>query len=281
MIENFKPEGFVAAHFLCPSVEATDLLFYFADNKILLVDGKRLPQGQDWQSLALPDNTELYCFGHFKEQRCLLVSPPPAPNMQNLGLEARALKLSHELLGEELFRLAGLAAELYHWRSTHLYCGHCGSPSEDKDDERAKICPRCHYTSYPKLHPCIIVVVMRGPELLLARSPAFPVAVYSALAGFIEPGETVEDAVAREVKEEVGIQIKNLRYLRSQPWPFPNSLMLGFLADYESGTIEIDKKEIEDAQWFKADSLPTLGSHLSISRFLIEEALQICQKSEA
>lgn len=135
------------------------------------------------------------------------------------------------------------------------------------------LCPNCDFIAYPQLYPCIIVLVTRGRQLLLAHSPHFLQAVYSTLAGFIEPGESAEDAVKREVKEEVNLNIKNIRYIYSQPWPFPNSLMLGFLAEYEGGEIQIDHQEIEDAQWFEPENLPKLPLALSISRFLIETHL--------
>ena len=134
-----------------------------------------------------------------------------------------------------------------------------------------KVCPKCDLHSYPRLSPSIIVLVEKGDEILLARSPHFPPGLYSTLAGFVEPGETAEEAVSREVFEEVGIQVKNIRYQLSQPWPFPHSLMLGFNAEYMAGEIKIDGVEIEDAHWYNINNLPKLPIYASIARWLINQ----------
>ncbi len=220
--------------------------------------------------MIVKENPELYCFGDFNGTRCLLASGLPEKATASESLHWRNIRACHDTLSEPLFRIAGLARQLQYWRSMHLHCGHCGAKTVDKTEERAKVCPQCQTISYPQLYPCIIVLVTRGPELLLARSPHFAPGVYSTLAGFIEPGESAENAVFREVQEEVGVAVHNIRYQLSQPWPFPNSLMLGFLAEYESGDIAIDRLEIEDAQWFNRDRLPPLPTALSISRRLIE-----------
>jgi len=139
--------------------------------------------------------------------------------------------------------------------------------------ERAKECPQCGLLHFPRLAPAIIVLVERGHKLLLARSRHFPPGLYSVIAGFVEPGETLEEAVVREVREEVGVAIKDIRYFDSQPWPFPHSLMIGFTAAYAGGKISLDDMEIEDAGWFTADNLPTLPGKISISRRLIDRFL--------
>ena len=136
--------------------------------------------------------------------------------------------------------------------------------------ERAMHCPRCELQHYPRLSPSMIVLVTRGDEVLLARSPRFVAGVYSTLAGFVEAGESVEQCVLREVREEVGVEVGNLRYLGSQGWPFPHSLMLGFHAEYVSGDIVMQADEIEDAQWFSVHDLPPLPAARSIARYLID-----------
>jgi NAD+ diphosphatase len=136
--------------------------------------------------------------------------------------------------------------------------------------ERAKECPQCGLLAFPRLSPAIIVLVQRRHELLLARPYHFPPGLYSVIAGFVEPGETLEEAVVREVREEVNLAIKDIRYFGSQPWPFPHSLMIGFTATHAGGEISIDDAEIEDAGWFKADALPTLPGKISIARKLID-----------
>ena len=175
--------------------------------------------------------------------------------------------------GPEAFALAGRATQLLDWQATHRYCGRCATPTERQPGEAAMRCPACGLLAYPRIAPAVMVLVRDGERLLLARSPHFKPGVYSALAGFVEPGETLEQCAAREVREEVGLEIANLRYFDSQPWPFPHSLMVAFFADYAGGEIVPDPSEIEAADWFTADALPLLPDPVSISRRLIDAAL--------
>jgi NAD+ diphosphatase len=188
--------------------------------------------------------------------------------------EAIPLRAIFQTGGAEVFALAGRATQLLDWQKNHRYCGHCGSATLIKSGELAMECTRCGLLAYPRISPAVMVLVRDGDKLLLARSPHFKPGVFSALAGFVEPGETLEECAIREVREEVGIEIANLRYFHSQPWPFPNSLMIAFFADYAGGTITPDPKEIEAAEWFALDSLPTLPDPISISRRLIDAALR-------
>ncbi len=176
--------------------------------------------------------------------------------------------------GAEAFALAGRATQMIDWQKNHQFCGHCGTPTVMKTTEFAMECPSCRLTAYPRISPAVMVLVERGNDLLLARSPHFKPGVFSALAGFVEPGETLEQCAVREVREEVGIEITNLRYFKSQPWPFPNSLMIAYFADYAGGTITPDPTEIEAADWFSRDALPLLPDPVSIARQLIEAALR-------
>lgn len=189
------------------------------------------------------------------------------------GAEPISLRAIFTLAGPEVFSLAGRAAQLLDWQANHRYCGRCGTPTVIKQDEPAMQCPACGLLAYPRLSPAVMVLVRDGEKLLLARSPHFKPGVYSALAGFVEPGETLEECAVREVREEVGIEIANLRYFASQPWPFPNSLMIAFFADYAGGTIIPEPGEIEDAGWFQPGELPLLPDPVSIARRLIEAAL--------
>ncbi len=173
-------------------------------------------------------------------------------------------------LDEELFWLAARAVQIVAWDRDHQICGRCGTPTEDHPKERSKQCPECGLTHYPRLSPAVIVLVERGDQILLARSPYLPAEMFSTLAGFVEPGETLEQTVAREIEEEVSIRVKNVRYFGSQPWPFPNSLMIGFRADYAGGEIVIDEDEIESADWFTVDTLPKIPPRISIARALID-----------
>jgi NAD+ diphosphatase len=176
----------------------------------------------------------------------------------------------HGRVDEARWTLAGRAVQLVEWARTHRYCGRCGTATEVMDRERARRCPACGLLAFPRLAPAVITLIHRGDEVLLARGRAFPIPMYSCLAGFVEPGEDLEQAVRREVGEEVGVTLGQLRYFASQPWPFPHSLMIGFTAEWASGDIVIDEDEIVDAQWYTADAMPTIPPGLSIARTLID-----------
>jgi len=177
-------------------------------------------------------------------------------------------------LPEQLFWIAGRAFQIMDWDRNHQFCGRCGTPTSDKPEERAKVCPRCGLMAYPRISPAVIVAITRGNEILLARSQRFPAAMYSVIAGFVEPGESLEQCVHREIDEEVGVSVKNLRYFGSQTWPFPNSLMVAFTAKYADGQICIDPSEIVDARWFTAETLPRIPDKVSIARRLIDWFVQ-------
>jgi NAD+ diphosphatase len=178
----------------------------------------------------------------------------------------------YELLGrveDPVFALAGRAAQLLAWERDHRYCGRCGEPMSFEERERAMRCGQCDTLLYPRIAPCIIVLICRGEHLLLARNARFPRPFYSTLAGFIEAGENAEQCVHREVREEVGVEVENLRYFGSQAWPFPNQLMLGYFADYAAGEICCEPGEIADAGWFHVSELPLVPPETSISGQLI------------
>lgn len=167
------------------------------------------------------------------------------------------------------FMLAGVASQLLNWGRVNRYCGCCGKRNYKKPDERAMVCPFCGNIVYPRISPATITAIIKGDELLLAHNKNFNNDMYSLIAGFVETGETAEQCVKREIKEEVGINVKNIRYLGSQPWPFPDSLMLGFAAEYESGDISVDNNEITNAGWFRADDMPSVPSTVSIAGKII------------
>lgn len=185
------------------------------------------------------------------------------------------LRQLYTRIPDELLTLAGRALQIVDWDRTHQFCSRCGSTVEDGETEHVKRCASCELTMYPRLAPAIIVRVQRktkrGAQILLARGPHYPPGWFSVLAGFVEPGETLEACVAREVYEEVGIRITNIKYFGSQPWPFPHSLMIGFTADYESGALKLQADEIEEARWFYKDELPKIPPRMSISRHLIDD----------
>lgn len=185
-------------------------------------------------------------------------------------MELITLRSLYGQMDEDLFDIAGRAFQIMEWDRTHQYCGACATPMMQAPQERAKRCPNCGLVNYPRLSPAVIVLISRGDEILLARAPRFPEGMYSILAGFVEPGESLEEATVREVREEAGIEIRNLRYFGSQPWPYPNSLMIGFTAEYAGGEIVLDPTELVDAGWFHKRNLPLVPARLSIARKLID-----------
>jgi NAD+ diphosphatase len=199
------------------------------------------------------------------------VEPPESGEDDGSFMPLRAL---YGRLDETEWTIAGRAVQLVEWDRTHRFCGRCGDATAPVANERARRCPRCGLSAFPRLAPAIIVLIERdgddGPEALLARGRQFPIPMYSCLAGFVEPGETLEEAVHREVREEVGVTLADVRYIASQPWPFPHSLMLGFNARWSEGDIVIDENEIADANWYRADDLPMIPPGMSIARRLID-----------
>lgn len=245
--------------------------FAFRGNQLLLhleTSSVRLPRLRDLDELKISVQGQHY-LGQLNGQPCYAVelaedTIPPQ------GMAFQGLRQVYERLDEDLFGVAGRAVQIVEWDRTHRFCGRCGLALQPREKERTKECPHCGLLHFPRLAPAVIVLVERGHELLMARSRHFAPGVYSVIAGFVEPGETLEQAVEREVLEEVGIRIKDIRYFGSQPWPFPHSLMIGFTATYASGAISINDEEIEDANWFTADNLPGRPGKISIARRLIE-----------
>ncbi|MEN9847820.1 MAG: hypothetical protein RL368_560 [Pseudomonadota bacterium] len=209
-------------------------------------------------------------FGTWRGQPCYLVELVKDSVLPD-GLETKGLRALTYSLSEEIFVLTGRAAQLLFWEKTHQFCSRCGAPVKLHPQERAKHCSVCQMIFYPKITPAMIVLVQRGDQILLSRSPHFAQGLYSVQAGFVEAGESVEETVVREIREEVGLEIKNVRYFGSQAWPFPSSLMLGFTAEYAWGELRPHPKEIEDARWCNIHELPALlPSKLSIASRLIK-----------
>lgn len=194
----------------------------------------------------------------------------PANVQPPQGMKLVDLRQLYGLLDDDYFWIAGRAVQIVDWDRTHQFCSACATPLATRPHERAKTCPACGHTSYPRLSPAIIVAVTRGNEILLARAHHHPPGRFSVLAGFVEPGETLEECLRREVKEEVGIDVKNVRYFGSQPWPFPNSLMIAFTCQYAGGDLILEDHEIAEAGWFTAANLPRIPPSISISRALID-----------
>jgi NAD+ diphosphatase len=221
----------------------------------------------------LKGETHLHCYT--SELRADDDKEPALPD----GMALMNLRRLYGRLDESMLWLAGRAVQLVDWDRTHQFCGCCGTPTHTAAHERVKQCPNCGHTSYPRLSPAVIVQLTRqgenGRQILLARSKRYKLPMYSVLAGFVEPGETLEMCVRREIREEVGIEVKNIRYFGSQPWPFPNSLMVAFTAEYAGGEIVLEEEELVDAQWFRADDLPPYPPPMSIAHHLIENFKQV------
>ncbi len=180
------------------------------------------------------------------------------------------LRMLYETLDEDIYLLAGRAIQVINWDKNHHFCGTCGAETVNKDHEMAKICPECGHMSFTRLSPAVITAIVKDGKLLMAKHSYGVYRRYSLIAGFVEAGETLEEAVLRETEEEVGLKVKNIKYFGSQPWPYPHSLMIGFTAEYESGEVKIDEKEIEDAKWFAPDEIEIPDSKMSIASELID-----------
>jgi NAD+ diphosphatase len=253
--------------------------FCFHAGKLLVVEGPRGPEIPSQAALlaaSLPVG-DIHGIGTLDDVVCWATGLNAPPDTLPAGFALEPLRGLFGRLPEERLAIAGRALQVVEFHRTHRYCGACASPTTTHDQQRARRCPGCGAIMYPRVAPAMMVLVKRdtaaGRELLLARGTRFPGAFYSALAGFIEPSESIEDCIHREVREEVSLRVRNLRYFGSQAWPFPHSLMVAFVADYHSGEIRCDPGEIEDAQWFTLDRLPPLPLPISISRRLINHVI--------
>lgn len=182
------------------------------------------------------------------------------------------LRMLWGAVDEATWYLAGRAVQLIEWRRTHQFCGRCGTETEEAPGERARVCPSCGLLAYPRLAPAVIMLVERDDgRALLARNAMFPPGIFSCLSGFVEPGETLEHAVVREVREEVGLEVGDVEFRGSQPWPFPHQIMVGFGARYLGGEITLDEKEIAEAFWYTREEAPVFPTNMSIAGRLIDE----------
>ena len=263
------PGDFEPGAELPAELASTSLFFVWRDDRILAheSDPPTLPTLADVAQLGIEGARHF--LGRYQGIDCVALRAG-ADTPEFRGWQWRGLRSLFLQIPDPLLALAGRASQVVEWDRTHRYCGHCGTPTLGKPNERAKQCPACGYVVYPRVSPAMMVLVTRGRELLLARANRFPNAMYSALAGFVELGESIEDCIHREVREEVGIEVDRLRYFDSQAWPFPHSLMIAFNAEYVSGEARPCDDEIADVQWFALDALPQLPGPVSISRKLID-----------
>jgi len=245
--------------------------FVFCQNKLLIkvdIDKYSIPFLRNLQELMLfPDRSQY--LGILQGHPCYSAEISSYTDIPE-GMAFFDLKSLHGALDDDIFLLAGKAIQIVNWDQTHQYCGRCGTPTEELQGERAKKCPNCGFLSFPRISPAVITAVLKGDKILLAHNSSFSGNMYSLIAGFVEPGETLEECVKREIMEEVSLKVKNIKYLGSQPWPFPNSLMIGYIAEYESGELCVDGMEITEAGWFDVDNLPELPKKMSIARVIID-----------
>jgi len=266
----YTPAGFTPQHRAPANLPGTSLAFAFRDNRIAIAGTEEQPHPP---TLATIERAGLAGPRHFlgllSGTPCVAITlpddAPEPPGLRYAGLRSLFFRLPDPLLA-----LAGRAFQVTEWDRTHRYCGRCGTPTRDRTDESAKECPACGYIAYPRVSPAMMALVTRGHEMLLARATRFTTGMYSALAGFVEPGETIEDCVRREVREEVGLEVDGITYFASQSWAFPHSLMIAYTAEYAGGEIRLDDAEIADARWFTADALPPIPPSVSIARRLID-----------
>jgi NAD+ diphosphatase len=220
--------------------------------------------------LPVPVSGTVQYLGMLNESPCYAAELAAGTGPMPPGFELVGLRQLYGRLEDDLFWVALRAVHLSYWNRTSRYCGCCGAELQWLPDERGKVCPSCRHLVYPRIAPAVIVAVIRQGKILLARAARFSGNLHSILAGFVEPGETLEECIRREIKEEVGIRVSNLRYFGSQPWPFPDSLMIGFIADYAAGEIQSDGREILSADWFGPENLPPIPDRLSIARRMID-----------
>lgn len=240
-------------------------LAYIFHHQQLLVD----------QNLQLPKVEKLASDLLFTHDEQVIARDLLAEETIPEGLQLVPIRQLITSWSKEQFLQASRAVQLLEWRRNHKFCSHCGHRTEVHPTEYAMVCPSCRYHQYPRVNPCIITVITRGDdEILLAKSVHNKTNMYGLIAGFVEVGETLEEAVQREAFEEVGLRLKNVQYMSSQPWPFPSNLMVAFRAEYESGEIKLQEEEIADAQFFKIDQLPEIPFKGSIAHSMIMQITQ-------
>lgn len=269
------PDDFIPGFTPSKTHRKDALWFVFCGNELLIDQRRQNPRlliGAAWPVPQMQCLRTLYMGSH-RGRACYAVEVARNSTAPE-GMRFNGLREAWALLEASLVGLAGQAIQLIDWDRCHQYCGRCGEPMTLSMSDRSKRCSACGLSHYPRIAPAVMVRIIRNGAILLARSPRFPPGRYSVLAGFVDPGESLEQTVHREVMEEVGLKIKNLRYLCSQPWPFPHSLMIAFSADHAAGEISIDGEEIEDAGWYTPGNLPDLPPPISIARRLIDDYLQ-------
>lgn len=256
----------------CPQGDLDASIVFVADGDQLLVRTEEedvvFPGLGDFGP-ALLGNDELDYLGSIDGCHCFCIPYEPAISIPE-GMSFRSLRANLDFMREHIGLVAARALHIADWSRKNKFCGRCGGRTRRETQERARKCPSCGNLLFPKISPAIIIAIKKGDQLLLVQNRALREKWYTVIAGFVEPGETIEDCARREAFEEVGIRIKNIRYFASQPWPFPDSLMLALTAEYESGELRPDGMEILDAGFFGADELPKTPSKATVAGRLVE-----------
>jgi NAD+ diphosphatase len=229
-------------------------------------DGIKLPYGE-W-----PDRPTLY-LGRWQGQPCRLIEFGKESDLPD-NLEKFGLLEEKPQLPIDLISLGGMGRMILHWQKRSRFCGYCGQSNDWLPGEWGRKCNVCDEQAFPAIHPCAIVLVTRPGEVLLTRKDNWAPNRYSLVAGFQEFGESLEETALREITEETGIVAGNVRYVGSQCWPFPSQVMVGFVADYVAGEVQVDTTELADARWFSIDDLPSLPPKRSIARYILDAALE-------
>ncbi len=272
-IENFA-YSFKA---ITAGVSATEFESSKDDRVVAMFEGAPILKRGSGRQLSLPalqeldGVTELIQLGNAEGRRYFtgVVNEMPPDFI------TRDVRFNYRRLHPNELTVVGMAQNLMHWHQHTMYCGRCAARTVFAEQgDFHKRCNGCSATYYPKLSPAVIMRVQKDNQILLARGPRLPPGMYSVLAGFVNIGESLEQAVKREVFEEVGLKVNNVRYFKSQPWPFPDSLMLAFTADYESGDFKLEEEEISEARWFTAGNLPPIPPEISVARALIDDFVQ-------
>jgi len=269
MIQDIHPHTFDNRFEVNCKAQDEDYIFFFKGNELLLYKENDLSVLPRRKQLDGINETGIFLF-RLDDTACYLITECSVPNSELFVFHE--VHFRNPFAQKELDYCTSVALHLKNWYDQHKFCGKCGTATVPQTEERAITCPACKHTKFPTISPAIIVAVLHEDKILLAHNINFPEGFYSLIAGYTDIGETIENTISRELKEEVGIDIKSIRYYKSQPWPFSGSLMIGFIAESEDNqTIQVDGKEIQHANWYTRDNLPIYPPDRSIAGEIIEK----------
>lgn len=272
---NLEPKAIMIKQDIDLNPQQAAYWLVFSQDEVMFKTGSDHLLFCPWQQLDMLHayRQQVVKVGHYQDKPCYMVDMGNEA-IDTEGWQTQSLRALLMCSDAAFFDIAARAWQVAVFMRTHRFCGQCGSRMQQVKWEMATQCHQCKHRCYPRISPCIIVAIRDNDRILLAQGRAHQTSnIYSTLAGFVESGETLEQAVHREVFEEVGVNITNLQYFASQPWPFPHSLMMGFLAEYQSGEIQVDGNEIIDANWYRKDALPNIPPPFTIAGRLIAATL--------